>query len=390
MSIDSTDHCIDTIHVKVSKKARLISQADILKGNTMVKSHPSRHLSRERTTDIERQNLNVRAELAGYHVQYMRGTEDTYDSSNCLEKHDISAEVRSRMIDWMIEVLTNFKCDDQTFFISVNLMDRYLKWTAQPLAVSELHILGVTCMFIASKFEDIYSLKMKTMHEKIAHEKLQIKDIKKFELDILRTIDYKIHAPTILDFLKVYLQEVLDIRIESRTETEKKAQAALGNSFKPAEEQNVEGSENYLIEKLSVYVAKMAMHADELATTSSSLLAVGAIYVALTICADIKKKVLIDRTVVDKLINVSQMKEDRILKVSQKVLSLVQNFPKDFPGLENLKKTHMGTITKLLSSKNTFIHKITTKLKPIRPFFFGILETRTTENSDRPENSGNH
>jgi hypothetical protein len=30
------------------------------------------------------------------------------------------------MIDWMIEVLTNFKCEDQTFFLAVSLMDRYL------------------------------------------------------------------------------------------------------------------------------------------------------------------------------------------------------------------------------------------------------------------------
>jgi hypothetical protein len=69
----------------------------------------------------------------------------------------------------MIEVLTNFKCDDQTFFLSVSLMDRYFKGCA-----GDLHITGVTCMFVASKFEDIYSLKMKTVFEKIAHQKIEI------------------------------------------------------------------------------------------------------------------------------------------------------------------------------------------------------------------------
>jgi cyclin B/cyclin A len=77
-------------------------------------------------------------------------------------------------------------------------------------------------MFIASKFEDIYPLKMKTIHEKIAHKKLEISAIKKLELEILKTIDYKIHAPTVLDFLKVYLKDVLGIRVESRTDTKKK------------------------------------------------------------------------------------------------------------------------------------------------------------------------
>lgn len=78
------------------------------------------------------------------------------------------------MIDWMIEVLTNFKCDDQTFFIAVSLLDRYFKGCKQRKQVGDLHITGVTCMFVASKFEDIFPLKMKTVYEKIAHQKLEI------------------------------------------------------------------------------------------------------------------------------------------------------------------------------------------------------------------------
>lgn len=94
------------------------------------------------------------------------------------------------MVDWMIEVLTNFKCDDQTFFIAVSLMDRYFKDCPQRKEVSDLHITGVTSMFIASKFEDIFPLKMKTVHEKIAHSKLQIEKIKELELDIMKVIKY--------------------------------------------------------------------------------------------------------------------------------------------------------------------------------------------------------
>ena len=73
------------------------------------------------------------------------------------------------MIDWMVEVLTNFKCEDQTFFLSVALMDRYLKQVSHSIQVADLHIIGVTSMFIASKFEDIHPLKMKIVYEKIGH-----------------------------------------------------------------------------------------------------------------------------------------------------------------------------------------------------------------------------
>lgn len=90
-------------------------------------------------------------------------------------------------------------------------------------------------MFIASKFEDIYPLKMKTIYEKIAHQKLEIERIKKLELEIMKAIDYKIHAPTVLDFLKVYLVEVLGIEVQNRTLTKIKEEIALEqiNSQKP-------------------------------------------------------------------------------------------------------------------------------------------------------------
>lgn len=147
------------------------------------------------------------------------------------------------MIDWMIEVLTNFKCDDQTFFLAVGLLDRYFKGCKTKKQVGDLHLTGVTCMFVASKFEDIYPLKMKTVYEKIAHQKLEISKIKKLELELLDVIDYKIHAPTCLDFLKTYLVEVLGIEIQNRSSTKKKEEFALSKNLEKS--QNSVQSENF-------------------------------------------------------------------------------------------------------------------------------------------------
>ena len=99
---------------------------------------------------------------------------------------------------------------------------------------------------------------------------------------------------------------------------------------------------------MAVYLAKMALHDTSLAVRNPSLLAVGSIYVSLKICEQLRKRDLINSTVVERLIAVSRMNEEQILDVSQKVLHLAQNFDKEFPGLENLKKTHFGIITQLL------------------------------------------
>lgn len=93
-------------------------------------------------------------------------------------------------------------------------------------------------MFIASKFEDIYPLKMKTVFEKIAHKKLEIQKIKTLELEIMKSINYKIHAPTVLDFLKVYLVEVLGIEIQARSETKKKEENALAQNAQQSDQVN--------------------------------------------------------------------------------------------------------------------------------------------------------
>lgn len=131
------------------------------------------------------------------------------------------------MVDWMIEVLTNFKCDDQTFFLAVSLLDRYLKNKPEIAEIGDLHIMGVTAMFIASKYEDIYPLKMKMVYEKIAHKKIAVEKIKSLELDYLKVIKYKISAPTILDFLKIYLRDVLYIPHLGNTSLRKEEKEAM-------------------------------------------------------------------------------------------------------------------------------------------------------------------
>lgn len=114
------------------------------------------------------------------------------------------------------------------------------------MEISDLHVVGVTSMFVASKFEDIYPLKMKTVYEKIAHKKLEIEKIKSLELDIMKSINYKIHAPTVLDFLKVYMVNALGIEILNRTETKKKEELALmaNNNYVPNRPSEADNSEN--------------------------------------------------------------------------------------------------------------------------------------------------
>jgi len=133
-------------------------------------------------------------------------------------------------------------------------------------------------MFIASKYEDIHPLKMKMVFEKIAHKKLPIEKIKQMELEILKTIHYRIPAPTALDFLKVYLKDILEIGHRGNTSLTKDEKEQLPT------DSDSELGRKLLLHKMAIYLAKLAMHDEELSGRKMSLLAVGCFYVALKIC----------------------------------------------------------------------------------------------------------
>lgn len=70
-----------------------------------------------------------------------------------------SRGMRTILIDWLVDVHLHFKLLPETLYLSVSIIDRFLCKTAeQGLAVrkDELQLLGITSMFIACKYEEIY------------------------------------------------------------------------------------------------------------------------------------------------------------------------------------------------------------------------------------------
>ena len=63
------------------------------------------------------------------------------------------------MVDWMIVVFRVLKKSSyKTFFLATQLMDTYFiikKKQGKKVSKQDLHIVGLVCVFIASKFEDV-------------------------------------------------------------------------------------------------------------------------------------------------------------------------------------------------------------------------------------------
>jgi len=96
-----------------------------------------------------------------------------------LTQHKVSKDYRTKMVDWMVEVCTSFKCSVRTYFLAVALFDQFLLHTAgkRVLENSDIHGIGVTAMYLASKYEDIYPLHSRVVSEKISHNAFSQKNI---------------------------------------------------------------------------------------------------------------------------------------------------------------------------------------------------------------------
>lgn len=63
---------------------------------------------------------------------------------------DISEHMRMVLFNWLIDVHLKYKLQPQTLFISVKLIDDYLRH--QILFRKELQLLGITALWIAAKY----------------------------------------------------------------------------------------------------------------------------------------------------------------------------------------------------------------------------------------------
>ena len=69
------------------------------------------------------------------------------------EQKEINEKMRSILIDWLIDVHHKFRFSDETLFMTVFIIDRYL--SVNQITKLKLQLLGITSLLIACKHEEI-------------------------------------------------------------------------------------------------------------------------------------------------------------------------------------------------------------------------------------------
>ncbi len=139
---------------------------------------------------------------------YNKVLEENLIPSNFLFRHKIIPDIRSKMVNWMCEVFYAYKSSFQTYYIAVDIMDKYFNYSKRKLKNKDVHLIGLTCIFIASKYEDIIPFSMKNILSDIGKNKFTKKQILMKEKEILKEINFDIISVSTFDFVNIFIYDL--------------------------------------------------------------------------------------------------------------------------------------------------------------------------------------
>ncbi|XP_006197606.1 G2/mitotic-specific cyclin-B1 [Vicugna pacos] len=112
---------------------------------------------------------------------------------------EVTGNMRAILIDWLVQVQMKFRLLQETMYMTVAIIDRFMQDNCVPKKM--LQLVGVTAMFIASKYEEMYPPEIGDFAfvTDNTYTKYQIRQM---EMKILRALNFGLGRPLPLHFLR--------------------------------------------------------------------------------------------------------------------------------------------------------------------------------------------
>ena len=106
--------------------------------------------------------------------------------SDFMDRHNINPMIRTKMVNWMLEVFHSFNSNEEAIFSAVKIMDKYIWKTKDTLKSEDIHLIGIVSMYIASKTYDMVPMTMNKLIHLVGHDIFDQKTIKEMEKKLLK------------------------------------------------------------------------------------------------------------------------------------------------------------------------------------------------------------
>ncbi|XP_055056966.1 G2/mitotic-specific cyclin-B1 [Misgurnus anguillicaudatus] len=130
-----------------------------------------------------------------------------------LEGREVTGNMRAILIDWLVQVQIKFRLLQETMYMTVAIIDRFLQ--DNPVPKKQLQLVGVTAMFIASKYEEMYPPEIADFAF-VTDRAYTTAQIREMEMKILKVLDFGFGRPLPLQFLR-RASKIGDVTAEHHT-----------------------------------------------------------------------------------------------------------------------------------------------------------------------------
>lgn len=132
--------------------------------------------------------------------------QDVMDFMARLQKPDpqdnqklVTEKMRQILIDWMIDVHDSFELKEQTLYLALSYLADYS--ALREITKEDYQLAGISCLWIASKYEEIYPPRTRNYVE-VTAETYTIKDLKSMEGNIINALNFDLNRTTALQMLE--------------------------------------------------------------------------------------------------------------------------------------------------------------------------------------------
>ncbi|XP_051258050.1 cyclin-A1 [Dicentrarchus labrax] len=121
-----------------------------------------------------------------------------------LEQHpEITKCMRVILVDWLVEVVQEYKLRSETLHLAVNYLDRFLSCTAY-VRRGKLQLVGTAALMIAAKYEEIFPPELNEFVY-TTDSTYTKKQLIRMENVFLKVLAFKMAAPTANQFLRLFI-----------------------------------------------------------------------------------------------------------------------------------------------------------------------------------------
>jgi len=134
-----------------------------------------------------------------YHYMHKLECEFKVEPNYINKRTVINEKMRAILVDWLIQVHLRFRLLQETLYITISILDRFL--AVYDVSKADLQLAGVSAMLLASKYEEMYAPEIGDFVY-ITDNAYNKAEIRRMEAFIFKNLNFSVGKPLCLHFLR--------------------------------------------------------------------------------------------------------------------------------------------------------------------------------------------